>query len=234
LFLDHSFLHQNNMSAFREQYQGANNDLEDQGLPRFYVIINNVAKKNNVGQMMRSACAFGVREVLIAGSKKNTQYFGAMGTHKHVPVKHFEKFHQAVEYAKQQGCKICGVEIKPEAKSVVSLPFPKGNTAFVLGNEGHGLSDLQCQACDYYVYIPHYGDGTASLNVTVAASIIFQHFAVWAGYPEREREGEKFLVREVPSKQGAEGEDDMKIQKARAEKRLEMVDTQGVNSLFDV
>ena len=31
--------------------------------------------------------------------------------------------------------------------------------------------------CDFFVYIPQYGGGTASLNVTVAASIVLQHFA---------------------------------------------------------
>jgi hypothetical protein len=48
--------------------------------------------------------------------------------------------------------------------------------------------------CDSFVYIPQYGPGTASLNVTVAASIILQHFAVWAGYLERERAGAKYVV----------------------------------------
>jgi hypothetical protein len=38
------------------------------------------------------------------------------------------------------------------------------------------------------VYIQQYGAGTASLNVAVAASIVLHHFALWAGYGERERE----------------------------------------------
>jgi len=31
--------------------------------------------------------------------------------------------------------------------------------------------------CDHFVYIPQYTDKTASLNVAVAGSIIFHHFA---------------------------------------------------------
>jgi tRNA G18 (ribose-2'-O)-methylase SpoU len=31
--------------------------------------------------------------------------------------------------------------------------------------------------CDFFVYIPQYGAGTGSLNVTVAASIVLHHFA---------------------------------------------------------
>jgi hypothetical protein len=50
------------------------------------------------------------------------------------------------------------------------------------------------------VYIPQHGPGTASLNVTVAASIVLHHFATWAGYQEREREGAKFVVAPRPQR----------------------------------
>jgi hypothetical protein len=54
--------------------------------------------------------------------------------------------------------------------------------------------------CDDFVYIPQHGPGTASLNVTVAASIVLHHFAVWANYPERQREGAKFVVDPRPQR----------------------------------
>lgn len=56
-----------------------------------------------------------------------------------------------------------------------------GPTAFMLGNEGQGLSPRQMALCDSFVYIPQYGAGTASLNVAVACSIVLHHFALWAG-----------------------------------------------------
>jgi hypothetical protein len=59
--------------------------------------------------------------------------------------------------------------------------------------------------CDAFVYIPQYGAGTASLNVTVAASIILHNFAVWARFPEAGRAGEKFVVGERPQRSGARG-----------------------------
>ncbi|KAI5057630.1 hypothetical protein GOP47_0027645 [Adiantum capillus-veneris] len=55
--------------------------------------------------------------------------------------------------------------------------------------------------CDYFIYIAQYGGGTASLNVAVAASIVLHHFAVWAGFPERSRDGHKFNVADRPSRQ---------------------------------
>lgn len=53
--------------------------------------------------------------------------------------------------------------------------------------------------CDDFVYIPQYGKGTASLNVTVAGSIIMHHFALWANYKETERQNDcaKFYVEPV-------------------------------------
>ena len=65
----------------------------------------------------------------------------------------------------------------------------------MLGNEGQGLTPRQMALCDAFVYIPQHGAGTASLNVAIAASIVLHHFAVWAAYPERGREGFKFVVR---------------------------------------
>lgn len=48
----------------------------------------------------------------------------------------------------------------------------RGSTALLVGNEGTGLTPAQRAVCDHYVYIPQYSAGTASLNVTVAGSII--------------------------------------------------------------
>lgn len=53
------------------------------------------------------------------------------------------------------------------------------------------MSQNQMAICDSFVYIPQYGAGTASLNVACAASIVLHHFAVWAGFQERQREGYK-------------------------------------------
>ncbi|CAN1300712.1 23S rRNA (guanosine-2'-O-)-methyltransferase RlmB [Linum perenne] len=101
----------------------------------------------------------------------------------------------------EKDCDICGVEIAEGALPVNEHPFKK-STAFLLGNEGTGLSAKECEICDFFVYIPQYGCGTVSLNVTVAASIVLHHFGVWAGFSERTREGSKFIVAERPQKQG--------------------------------
>lgn len=41
------------------------------------------------------------------------------------------------------------------------------------------MSERQKSFCDSFVYISQYGGGTASLNVTVATSIVLHRYAAW-------------------------------------------------------
>eukprot|EP00891_Asterochloris_glomerata_P002037 jgi/Astpho2/2037/e_gw1.00038.287.1_t len=165
--------------------------------PKCFLIVHNISKRHNVGTLARSATAFGVSQLCLVGSKHfNT--FGSHGAYLHVNMRHFEKLEQCCQYLKEeQGCAILGVEITDDAKPVQSQPF-QGNTAFMVGNEGDGLSEKQMALCDSFVYIPQYGEGTASLNVTVAASIVLHNFAVWAQFSERQRSGYKYDVAVPP------------------------------------
>lgn len=55
------------------------------------------------------------------------------------------------------------------------------------------------------MYIPQFGAGTASLNVSIACSIALHRFASWAKYKERPREGEKFDVGIRPIRRNPRG-----------------------------
>ena len=156
------------------------------------LLVYNVSKKNNVGNIFRSASAFGIVDVVVAGSRKLTT-FGHKGTKKHLRFHYFEKFDDAVRYLKDDGYSICGIEIDERSQDVATHPF-KGKTAFILGNEGSGLNDKAAAACDQFVYIKHAGAGTASLNVSVAAGIVLHHFCEWSGMPEAQRHDNKFVV----------------------------------------
>ncbi|WCJ23630.1 tRNA/rRNA methyltransferase (SpoU) family protein [Euphorbia peplus] len=165
-----------------------------------YVVVHNIAKRHNVGTLARSATAFGVTEMILVG-RRDFNAFGSHGSTSHVRFRHFHSLIDARKFLKEKDCDICGVEIADGALPVNEHPF-KRSTAFLLGNEGSGLSAKECEICDFFVYIPQYGCGTASLNVTVAASIVLHQFGVWAGFSERIREGNKFTVADRPMKQG--------------------------------
>jgi tRNA C32,U32 (ribose-2'-O)-methylase TrmJ len=195
--------------------------------PDCFLIVFNVAKKHNIGTLVRCvahqqrmqfnhlilyssfslfrcATAFNVKEVCLVGSRQfNT--FGSHGSEAYVSYRHYPTLEACCEELKtKHGCEIIGVEITDDAKSVNSHPWT-GPVAFMLGNEGQGLSERQMRCCDSFVYIPQYGPGTASLNVAVAASIVLQHYAAWAGYPERSRTGFKYDVAERPQRAVARG-----------------------------
>eukprot|EP00798_Chlamydomonas_sp_ICE-L_P021348 gene21348-28284_t len=111
-----------------------------------------------------------------------------------------------------EGCEIVGIEIVDGAKPIQSHPF-KGPTAFMLGNEGDGMTQRQMDLCDSFVYIPQFGAGTASLNnvqdrkhrnstfnETTITAVVQDAPSMLVGYSERDREGAKFVVADRPQR----------------------------------
>ncbi|CAH0490412.1 unnamed protein product [Peronospora farinosa] len=154
--------------------------------PRHFLILNNVQKMKNIKNMLLSASAFGVKEVFVVGQKKfNLQEQEPFVTLLNCRITRVATLKDCRKYCIERNICIIGVEIMQNAKSIADQPF-HGDSAFIMGNEGSGMNAAQVAICDDFVYIPQYGGGTASLNVTVAASIILQSFALWAKLPAKE------------------------------------------------
>ena len=178
--------------------------------PACYLLVATLQKKMNIGMSIRSAVAMGVSEVLVAGPR-DVSTFGDQGTLRHARLRQFDRLREAVAWLRGRGVSVCGIEICAGARAVQEHPF-RGPTAFLAGSEGDGLADAHKALCDHFVYVPQHGNGTASLNVTVATSIVLHHFAVWARFPETPRDDagrDKFLVVPPPQKRGAAGEEDL-------------------------
>lgn len=103
--------------------------------PEMYVVAHNVAKRHNLGMMMRSCTAFDVKALVLIGSRKFNA-FGSQGADAHVAFEHYETLREAREglTAKRGVTRVLGVEIVESAEPIESHPFT-GNTAFVMGNE---------------------------------------------------------------------------------------------------
>ena len=173
--------------------QVAQSQEEQPSSPISILLVHNVAKKKNFGELLRSAAAMGVSEVVVVGATKLATH-GAQGTASHLRFSHFNRFADAVAYVRDvRTCTLCGVEITADAAPVQKHPF-RGSTAFLMGNEGHGLTETQLAACDHFVYIPQHSTATASLNVNAACAVVLHHFATWAALPEAPREGYKYNV----------------------------------------
>jgi len=165
------------------------------GYPECRVLIYNVAKKGNIGTIVRTAVAFGATQLIVVGNRKiNT--LGNQMTNRFISWKFFDKWAACRAWIREQGFSLVGVEIAPRAKSVTSRPFT-AKTVFMLGNEGSGISPQCMDECDELVYIPQFGRGTASLNVATAAAVVLHEFAQFAQYPDHAPvQGHKFVVDE--------------------------------------
>lgn len=151
----------------------------------FYVLIFNIQSRHNINTIIRSAVSFGCTKFLVLG--KDKKVLSKFLEKENSPLKsfiHFEYFETSEElrqYLKDNNIYAYGVEIGANCIPIQNHPF-KGNTLFILGNEGAGMNQKQKDLCDHFVYIQQYSEKTGSLNVAIAASIIFHHFAIWAGY----------------------------------------------------
>ena len=74
---------------------------------------------------------------------------------------------------------ILGVEIDNSSINLEDEPFTT-STAFMMGNEGSGMTAKQMSVCDGFIRISQYGGGTASLNVSVAAGLALHRFFHWS------------------------------------------------------
>lgn len=169
-----------------------------------FMMVSNVGKRHNVGSLMRSCVAFGVKKLIVCGTGRAWMH-GARGTDRYMEVESYPRIRDAVASLKARGVAICGIEITPDAAPVETHPF-RGPTAFLAGAEGAGLHEAHKALCDHFVYIKQCGvGGTASLNVAIASSIVLHHFSVWAGYPELPRDSgglDKFAMTAPPREKG--------------------------------
>ena len=161
------------------------------------LVLHNIAKKKNFGELIRTAAAMGVEEIVVVGANKLATH-GSHGTPSFLKFSHFLNFKDACAYLRDvRKATLCGVEITPDAQPVQQHPF-RGTTAFLMGNEGQGLTPSQIAGCDQFVYIPQHSDATASLNVNAACAVVLHHFAMWAGMPEAPRDGFKYVLGAPP------------------------------------
>lgn len=138
------------------------------GAPRGYFAIGveRVSKQMNLGNLMRSAHAFGASFVFTVGAefraleaKSDTSKSIA-----HVPLYNWAS---ADDMVLPKGCRLVGVELLDEAVDLPSFHHPT-MAAYVLGPERGQLSPQLADRCHYLVKIP-----TAfCVNVAVAGAIV--------------------------------------------------------------
>jgi tRNA G18 (ribose-2'-O)-methylase SpoU len=138
----------------------------DQSAHGLEIAIENVGRDYNMGTIVRSANAFGVRRIHVIGSRQWNKR-GAMMTDKYL---HME-YHASTEaFLNTIGdIPVIAIDNVPTSQKLSTYAF-SDRCVLVFGAEGPGLSQELLAAADAIVAIEQLGS-TRSINVGVAAGI---------------------------------------------------------------
>lgn len=131
------------------------------------IALENLTRDYNMGTIVRSANAFGVRHVHIVGRRRwNSR--GAMMTDKYLHIHHHT---DVAEFMRQMsGKQLIAIDNVTGATPLQSAALPE-SAVLVFGSEGDGLSGEMLAAANQIVAIEQLGS-TRSLNVGVAAGVV--------------------------------------------------------------
>jgi tRNA (guanosine-2'-O-)-methyltransferase len=140
---------------------------------RVGLILDSVQSPYNVGSILRTAAAYRVEHVWLAGATPPPGNAGvrktALGTDRFLDVRAIDKALDAIAQAHDDGYHVVGLELATEAQPLHATSFGDA-VCLVVGNEDHGIGAAALRACDEVAYLPQLGK-VGSLNVATAASI---------------------------------------------------------------
>ncbi len=151
--------------------------LESACVPEGRVIaLESVRDPGNVGTVIRSAAAFGAGTVLMSSDCADIYnprtVRAAMGALFSVRIIRTDDLPGSVGVLRSCGRRVYAAALRSGALRFGDFCI-SDTDVFVIGNEGHGLSDELIRACDAPVFIPmRTGPGIESLNAASAATVI--------------------------------------------------------------
>lgn len=154
----------------------AANDSEENAL---FVMLDQITDPHNVGAILRSAAAFGVKS-LIHPKHQSAPLDSAIiaktacGGLEHIAQHTVTNFAQTMKTFKDNGYWIIGLDERGEGM-IHQAPL-KGKIVFVMGAEGKGLRRLTKDNCDVLTKLPTNPE-FPTLNVSNAAALSFYEYA---------------------------------------------------------
>lgn len=158
------------------------------GPPQLALILESIASPWNVGAITRSAAAFGVSRVYLAGdtaspNSPKTQKT-ALGTDRYIDWATYDDGPAAIAAAHEDGFFVVALELADESRPLHELDLARPS-ALLLGHEDRGVTPAALAAVDAVGFMPQIGR-VGSLNVATAASIAMYEARrqYWAALPE--------------------------------------------------
>lgn len=142
--------------------------LDERGV-ELEIAIENTLRDYNMGTIVRTANAFGIRRVHVVGRKQWNKR-GAMMTDKYLHVHYYDSIDEFATYAAKNKRIIVAIDNVAGATMLAASKLPK-QAIIVFGQEGPGLSEEFLHKADTIIELEQFGS-TRSLNVGVAAGVV--------------------------------------------------------------
>ena len=137
------------------------------------VVLDHLEDPQNVGSILRTACAVGATGVVIPEDRAcgitPAAVRASAGGAEHLKIAHVVNVVRAMKDLKDAGLWFTGLDFGSDAKPYTEIDF-KGRVGLVVGAEGAGMSRLVRETCDFIAELPMPG-GFESLNAGVAAAV---------------------------------------------------------------
>ncbi len=134
------------------------------------VIIDNIKTPENLGSIVRLAGNIGIKDIYVLNQKNNFRYSKVKATASNAfnNVNIVFKDNNFIDDINDYCFFI--VETDKSAKNIFETDFPL-KSAFIFGNEAHGVSNFLLQKVKNKIFIPMHGD-TKSMNVAQSVGIV--------------------------------------------------------------
>ncbi len=147
---------------------------------RRILLLSSLRDPGNLGTIIRSASAFGIDEIILSSdcadiyNPKTVR--AAMGTLFSRSISYVSDLPETVRAMNEGGYTTFAAVLDDKAISLTDMDIGK-KTAFIIGNEGHGIAPDVIKSASGTVYIPM-ETGVESLNAAIAASVFMWQSAV--------------------------------------------------------
>ena len=139
------------------------------------LVLDRLRSPYNVGAVFRSADSFGIRKIILLEETASPDHPHARRTSRGCTDTvewAYMKEEDAVSYLLSCSVPVLALELGGE--DINTFDFPSSGVA-ILGNEEFGISPALLKCCTHRITIPTAGT-KGSLNVSVAAGILLQHW----------------------------------------------------------
>lgn len=158
--------------AVARQFPVTIDDLLADGA-RLVAILNEVRDPGNAGTIIRAADAAGADGVIFTGKSVDAYnpkvVRSTTGSLFHLPLAQGGTLEDALEQVRGAGMQVFAADISGEELPTLRVRLSEP-TAWLFGNEAHGLSEEQLALADAAVRVPIYGHAE-SMNLATAASV---------------------------------------------------------------